>query len=708
MEPPETPAPVFAARALKSAIFGTPAPAPYDDDTSCIHFPEKAAQTVADNTVGTIQPSNMSPTKPPGILMTPGTATTRRKTVSFGHEVVDKEVVAVRRVRKTNDERKAGQATRSSRVTPLTRALENARDEKSTRDELDKPRNSSEELPLLNLDADDESPKAASKLHMKQESGSRTNQNLMEELSMIKDFEGDMTMDLNEPHSESGRYWKSYHEEYHEQAKDEMKKLLRYKQMAKNYAKQKDEENIDLAEKLREEQRRVSSMEDRLSKLSARIGRTSGRAHDEDAETPELIRELAKQTALAVQYRKQVEEFRDALEGNGILSKKAAESIQNGDGSAHARLLQEEVLRLQRAFAASEKTNGKLREENNKLAQDLLHADLKLERLLEKYEKHRLSSDEMRRKKDNSLDDLQKTYDKLKEQAKSQRRDAEQLLKKRHDQVTELRKEIASKRNLDTEIKELQETLQKKTTDHSRVVAEYEIRIAELKRDVILGADSALDLRASIQQDPLLSSSMAKLQASVETPRPRESLIPIASQSISRPTKAAARHPRSETPTGSPPKNHHQALSELINNANPSTIPPVRFGPVQFTPAASRYTELLAPNAVLPLPSVEHSGTNIPTRVIHERTCHASPRPSIVNIPSSPPKPVRMRSQESDRARAPGGILGSSRLSIMEDSRARRDVPPDRVAAARARLEQKNAEKRKVQEANAGKENIRN
>jgi len=76
LEYPETPAPVFAARAFKSAIFGTPAPE--DDDTFEI---AKAGNTAARERSG-----SMSPTKR-GILMTPGTATNRHKTVTFGTDI---------------------------------------------------------------------------------------------------------------------------------------------------------------------------------------------------------------------------------------------------------------------------------------------------------------------------------------------------------------------------------------------------------------------------------------------------------------------------------------------------------------------------------------------------------------------------------------------------------------------------------------------
>jgi hypothetical protein len=43
----------------------------------------------------------------------------------------------------------------------------------------------------------------------------------------------------------------------------------------------------------------------------------------------------------------------------------------------------------------------------------------------------------------------------------------------------------------------------------------------------------------------------------------------------------------------------------------------------------------------------------------------------------------------------------------MDGSRARRELPPERAAAAKARLEQKNAEKKRAQAMGRDKENIR-
>jgi hypothetical protein len=99
-----------------------------------------------------------------------------------------------------------------------------------------------------------------------------------------------------------------------------------------------------------------------------------------------------------------------------------------------------------------------------------------------------------------------------------------------------------------------------------------------------------------------------------------------------------------------------------------------------------------------------------------------SPRPSMFNIASSPPKPAMVRSRSSDKlsSQRSAGDLGNkskvdmalSRRSRMDgssllSSKGRSTLPPERAAAARARLAQKNAEKKRFQQSKLGKENIR-
>ncbi len=78
-EPPVTPAPIFAVRAFKTAIFGAS-----DQGTEDVSIRQQSTQRPRPRHQG---PS--SPTKRAGILLTPGIGPTRRKTVSFGAPLVE-------------------------------------------------------------------------------------------------------------------------------------------------------------------------------------------------------------------------------------------------------------------------------------------------------------------------------------------------------------------------------------------------------------------------------------------------------------------------------------------------------------------------------------------------------------------------------------------------------------------------------------------
>lgn len=233
-EPPNTPAPVFAARALKSAIFGTPTPL----DKDPVDGVENELAPPHGNAPMESQPLDVSPVKPPGILLTPGTATSKRKTVTFGTEVVDKEDVNLGSSEKGETPNHLGKfpspwnpKVKYQRKTSLTRTLENSRLGKrkngslkdQDKDRLNrmiadmKPRNEESTAPV-NVETHDEP----------------TEPQITHTQVLKDDLDADVTLDLNEPRSSSGKYWKSEYEKYHEAAKAEMKNLFRYKQLAKS------------------------------------------------------------------------------------------------------------------------------------------------------------------------------------------------------------------------------------------------------------------------------------------------------------------------------------------------------------------------------------------------------------------------------------------------------------------------------------------
>ncbi|KAG4440243.1 hypothetical protein IFR05_004262 [Cadophora sp. M221] len=749
-EPPETPAPVFAARALKSAIFGIPARP--DDDT--IYEIETESEGETSKGTRESQPRSLSPTKPPGILLTPGTATTRRKTVSFGNEVADKEVEkkigdGQGRNRLSNDSDKQFPtpfAPRSEstampvRKTSLTRALEDSRDVKTPKTET--TRTSLEVKPAARSSRATTATSANAETS-KSSKPTQGNQDLLRQ-SEDDNTDMDITVDLNHPHSKSGKFWKSEYEQYHEEALVGMKKLMAYKELAKSYAKHKDAENIDLAKKLKESQQTVANMEDKMFEISARIALLGKDGNGDDA--PELVKELARQAALGVQYKAQVEEFRAALEGdeNQSSPSKRARKHRMSRHSEESDIdtcrelrkareqlkemasLKEELSNLQQSLAAAEKSVQKLQDENSKLTQQLLHADLRLEKHLEKCEQKRRSSDEHRQKRDETVQNLQNDYDRLKEQAKSQRRDAEHLLKKRHDQVVELKKEIASLRGADSNALEFQRALRETTAEHDRTVADLRTQIEDLKNSQKQGPKNTTTSRETRERKFDASSLTSKPLPIIETLHMRESQIPISSQSISRPSKVLmpSKISRSETPTGSPKhRSSHSALSEMINRGNGEPAPFQRSGPVQhtplgpLTPITNRFSNLSLESPDMHLPASEPSLPPITSRAIHERNCRPSPAPSMFNIASSPPKAAIVRprvSNELSRQKSNSNInrqnanMASSRVSNLDSSRMRNPIPPERAAAARARLEQKQAEKRKAQALGADKENLQN
>ncbi|KAJ4302942.1 hypothetical protein N0V90_001833 [Kalmusia sp. IMI 367209] len=234
---PETPAHQFAVKALKRAVFGTPAPD--DANNAGRKLQKKNSPDLANTKLPTIVAPKedappLSPSKQPGgILMTPGTANKGRKSVSFGAHVVD-------------NEGKRGNPGRSgipndcpgkfpSPWTPGTEL-------KSATDSEQKPRT---KLTAALMDARTTTqPRSGQKPKARDDS--------------------DITIDMGAPRSDSGKYWKEQYDDYRERSEKEMKKLISKQQLAKNYAKKKDGEVTELVTKLEQERKRYRRREQEL------------------------------------------------------------------------------------------------------------------------------------------------------------------------------------------------------------------------------------------------------------------------------------------------------------------------------------------------------------------------------------------------------------------------------------------------------------
>ena len=322
-EPPDTPAPLFAVRAFKSALFGTPHPdLKYNTNSPLASNGQSQQQEIvarAENTkpvrpitavtegsvVNVKADSLVSPMK--GILVTPGTATARRKNVSFGGLAFNeaKETKTSNDTDLKSSVHSGGQLNPSTmdfppvdqhRQTNLTKALYKAR--------IDGPR--------MQLEKSSSKPKPGKDdVALQEGNDDLKSQHITQE--PVYDPAIDITIDLNEPASRSGQHWKAEFERYHKRSDREMKKIIKYGQSFKSYAVKKDSETADIGEKLQRELSKIATMEANVTSLAAQLANTRRDNPKETSEQARLVNDLAKQTALAVRYKQKADKYKLAL-----------------------------------------------------------------------------------------------------------------------------------------------------------------------------------------------------------------------------------------------------------------------------------------------------------------------------------------------------------------------------------------------------------
>lgn len=343
--------------------------------------------------------------------MTPGTGTSRRKRVSFGNDV-----------KKTNDPLAINKPETQKR-TRLNEALEKAQREGTQRKQANASDDEWEE------EADDE------------------------------DFcQHDMTVDLNEPHSQSGRYWKEEFEKYHEDARAEIGKLLKYKQLAKSYAQHKDAEAADLARQLKEEQRKVIDMEKKIAENASEIASKRGRNLDQSS--PELST-LATQTALAVQYRTRVQELETQLEDFLQEREDGAEFKSRKKRPFASPRTQRTLLETQRELRKARnqvKELGDLKDQVKSLKAELKAAEQRAantdvgKKIDSEVSQDGTRARELRaqlrevreesRKKDDELRRLKKEFEDFRKETQVRDEDTKGVLERAHNKISDLKKEV--------------------------------------------------------------------------------------------------------------------------------------------------------------------------------------------------------------------------------------------------------------------------
>ncbi|KAF7536531.1 hypothetical protein G7Z17_g13027 [Cylindrodendrum hubeiense] len=635
IDQPDTPAPVFAARAFKSAIFGTPA-RPSDD-------PETRS---TNQTNSKTDQDSKTPQRPQGILLTPGTGTSRRKRVSFGQDVGTK----------TNGSLVA-KATEGHQRTRLNDALAKASQEgaKSVAQKATTRRTRDDKSDDEWEEADDE------------------------------DFCQDITIDLNEPHSQSGKYWKEEFEKYHEDAKAEMEKLLKYKQLAKSYAKQKDAEAIQLAEMLKDEQQKVITMEKQIAEGASKMVSKRG-----EETSPDLLSTLTKQTALAVQYRTRVQELEDQLED--FLQDREDDADAEAKGRKRRLLTsprtQKTLLETQRELRRARnqvKELGELRDQVSTLKSQLRSA----EKRTTKVETNGKTDDdalpegsrakELRiqlreakddsKKKDEELRKLKKEFETFRQDTKTREEDTKGVLERAHNKISDLKKEIRTLKvsgvepaarpkswHPQTEVDLLHDTALHPTTNG---VARRSFDMKDLEDESMqlkIPAGNGRTLREKFQHDALLRVTQSDVGA-----RP--------------------------------------ASTTLVER--PNLVPP-RWQP--FVPRSPRNRAYL--------------GEEITNCIQNGGATSVATKPKDIEVPDLPSlaktiaRSARSRSADKDEAKVDllqdrfarlGGPDTNNNAIAAPTSKS--TLPPERRAAAIARIEQRMAEKKKQK--GQDKENVR-
>lgn len=711
-EVPETPAPIFAVRAFKSALFGTPR---IDQDALVT-----AASTPAEHRAGkkdragritkspkpkqiideehTTKPrtvSLMSPGK--GILLTPGTGAARRKNVSFGglafNEKAGKEepYQADTKLLPDADNPSTIEAGPQPRQTNLTKAFYKARIGTSKEDNPAGPK-------------DSDGTAASVKIEVETKAQDDDKEDVVA-------GSADTTVDLNHPFSRSGQHWKAEYERYFKNSDREMKKIIKYGQSVKSFAAKKDSEASYLGEKLDQELSKVAEMEAKVSALAAQLA-TARVQGSEDSDECKLFEELSKQTALAVRYQQKADKYRAALLKTNPVIVEAVDGLEPStpissqniispqfSGPTEERSLHVELEKYREVAKRAEEKASRLETENSMLTKALSKARTEAK----SYETSRLAMEEGFKKREIGLIAAKEDY--------------ESRLKK---VTTEHEKALRKLRLL------------KASKDEAMNVAmeipEGEIIVAKAL------ANGALSLKTAIEIETSQSSKSPHMSRTQQSHVDIWSLGGHGGRSQDSPSRRKPAVTQMFDSTGLDMSILKEINQNVIPDLEPqspvwlsshTTIPNAEIAKKRlksdpppeesFTPD-SPFNELDSQKAPLFIaPQVYKSSTS--RRMREHRSTVASPRPSMVNFSSSPRKtaPAQLRAvntstqlPNSETIFANNDCLDvpsfvSAKNSRATGSRRQTALPPDRLAAAKARLKEKNMERIAIGEGPEGK-----
>ena len=616
----------------------------------------------------------LSPTK--GILLTPGTGATRRKTVSFGDSIANAQQ---KEEQSPSPVENCDSAVNSRRNPGMPKAVPSIQ-----------PRQSSLTKTLLELSKQKPNNQAAlvpsTQETPTQKTPTRTITSSTEAQTDVADQIADNTVDLNQPRSRSGQHWKTEYEQYHRRSNREMKNIIMHGQNVKSYAVKKDSEATGLGEKLKKELAKVASMEKKVSKLAGQLNNAHCQGPEGEGEQTKLVAELAQQTALAIRYKQKADRYRKAMlrekrvdgsdgepqdlqiiEETGEMSIQEANLPENPAWSAEKDILYAELESLRVSAGKAEDQAAKLEAENGALKQSL--ARVKGEMM--SYESRRQSREERFKRKEAKCKADHKACQ------------------------AQLAKLTVEHQNL---LLASCQPPKAETLTHPKPPACYD-DLTELNGTPGGNCPNGDETNC----EPLGQTRTSKLYISPRKSRPQKSAIDI--WTLSSPRDGADNGSPSKEPTEMPPSSvrHdiYRTLKEIDHNLISEQHPGTKSSPglrVSQTNNAHKSTIQTMSQPVSGKPTAVHSMQD-------QRNTISSSQPVLVDLTPSPAKVEPIEAIVKPPVKDSIGTLGrssslmsrvGSRSSTMTSGRGP-VLPAERAAAAKARLAARSAEKRKGQ-----------
>ena len=760
-EPPETPAPLFAVRAFKTALFGTPAPSTqeiYNNDplTEARAMGDAASKpSIPFHRMNNIESNFNTKSKPDifaspakGILLTPGTGAARRKTVSFGALTANKESTVGQILKNNGDTELVLEDSLAAPPSTIFHASQSR--QTSLNKKLFETRDGAEETtstqPIV--------------LQMTPSEAHDGRQNMQVKAPLITSdqdvSEVDVTVDLKDPRSRSGRHWKREYTRYHEKSDHEMRKLIKYSQIAKSYAVKRDSEALNLGEKLKKALSQVTDMEGRISELAGKLAE-NGSQVDDAPDQAQMMSQLTMQTAQALRYKQKADKYEKAIREHQMQptpdhskdNPRTEQQHQIGTsemlGPEQSRELSSLRLEVAKLRSSAEDAEGKAAHlESQNLA--LKNNILRVKEEMKKYETRHRIREERRKQSD--------------EKAKAQKRKLEaDLAQCKVDYEKLMAGQGIAK------VKQIHNTEVPNgggENDYTRGINEIDLPatsteelIEDLRRQIGMLKEEAQNLRPDLLQQHQRKVAQDLRHAQEDLRNCRNENVALKQRAKS----AAVSHFDQHTATND--QNYADQVKEAgiwtdvietkstshdapyqtrkVSKANDNDTDHVRQHALKelnqnnvkqqnsvhtgASPQRSKASEVLeinkdlAPSTLQSLPSTDPHNPVKYQRQGGQASYPASPRPSLLGFTPQPPKRLSSRPRvETSRLpsddhqhprvgtrRGYSTLVASSRLGSMAGGNGRSLLPPDRAAAARLRLEQRKADKQGGQ--GSGKEN---